>query len=528
MKRSHASIQNSSKSAMKKSNKSIKSIKSTPKTSKKSKSISRPASSTSKKTFWIVFGIACLGILLASILLWSAWPKQKASVDKDVLVSVNSIPITKSTFNFQYNLLPESYRQTFSDAQVLEQIIDEELVVQSANRSGVVISSQEIHERVQKVLGGTGISLADLQKNLDHYNISQDQFESLIYRQLLIEQYLVNKIVDSPVDDAAAKAEYEASKDKYVVAEQVTVRHILISNQRTDAAIVAKTIYDSVRSGADFCKYVENSTDDKGSRATCGQYTFPKGFMVPEFEQASFDMKDNEYRMVQTSFGYHIIKKINMTLGSVKSYESVKAEIVAQLQSVDRAQQYRALVNELRAQATIQYANGTTVVPMRPSSIGLDPNSVQKTVVENTAVKNDVPKDDVPAITVTGGDVANGKEVVIGEQVQLVPDQPSNAVAPAVPPAQLSNPANSGLSLTTQEKLSCIAKHATLYGISWSSDSLSAKNLFVKSGVQLTYVDCGVVDCKIQGIVAYPTWSIDGTTYLGKMTVDELASFSGC
>ncbi len=491
MKRSNASQSAVSKSKLQ-SSQSSQSIKST-KSGKKNSS-SKNAKSESKNnvsTLWILIGIAIVGIIFAIILFWSSTPKQDSS---DVLVRVNDMPITKTDFGFQYNLLPETYKSSFSQDQVLEQIIDEELVVQAAKKEGNNVTLQEVNERIQKILASTGISLVDLQKNLDGYNISQEQFELLVHRQLLIERYLKDKLVQVPIDDAMTRAEYESSKDKYVIAEQVTVKHVLIAAQQTDAAILAKQIYDDARAGKDFCELVINFSNDKGSKDTCGEYTFPKGFMVPEFEQASFDMKSGEVRLVQTQFGYHIILKINDTPASIKSYESVKPIIADELQSVARAKQYRDILTTLRASATIRYQNGTVIAPAQVPSIGaakeqpvkLDvpaapstpgtPTEPVVSVPEQVPVVPSAPSE--PAVQETQGTITapTATTVVDGKTVEVQPEQ--NVVAPDVP-IQQSAPAD-GIDLLTVEKLICISGKSTLYGMPWSSDTQSAQNIFAR------------------------------------------------
>lgn len=499
-----------------------------------------------KNKLWILLAIVVFGIFVAIILFWGSTPKQDTS---NVLVRVNDVPITKTEFGFQYNLLPENYRSSFSQEQVLEQIIDEELVVQAAKRNGNNVSLQEVNERIQKILASTGISLSDLQKNLDGYNITQEQFESLVQRQLLIERYLKDKIVQIPIDDAMVKSAYDASQEKYAVAEQVTVRHVLIAAQQTDAAVLAKSIYDRARTGEDFCLLVKNFTNDKGSKETCGQYTFPRGFMVPEFEQASFDMKPNDVRMVQTQFGYHIIVKMNSTPASVKPYESVKSLIIDELQAMARAKQYRDILNDLRSAATIRYQNGTVIAPVRAPSIsaaGEQPVNIDANTAANvpTAPEPTLPEPGASATPVLPSAPATPESNVVAPAPEVVAPVEPVAVQPApqVPaqtaPAPSSTPTVVATTHSTSavdgidvlQTITCIAGKSTLYGMSWSSDTQSAQNIFATAGVPLSYVDCGkdAALCKEKGVIAYPTWNINGKNYLGAMTVQQLAQATSC
>ena len=71
----------------------------------------------------------------------------------------------------------------------------------------------------------------------------------------------------------------------------------------------ALDILKRARAGEDFAKLAKEFSEDPGSKDTGGEYTFPRGQMVPEFENAAFSMNTNQISdLVTTRFGYHIIK----------------------------------------------------------------------------------------------------------------------------------------------------------------------------------------------------------------------------
>jgi parvulin-like peptidyl-prolyl isomerase len=447
---------------------------------KASRKSTRKASHITKKPkerSFIPYIIAALGIIIILIAI-SLWPRQS-----DVAATVNGKEITQKDLDFQYKLLPDSYKDAFSREQVLEQIIDEELVVQAAKRDGVTVTEQDIQERVQAIMLENDLTANDLQENLDGLNITQEQFENLIRRQLTIDRYFNQTFIISTPDDAILEAMYNASRAQYAIPEHVTVRHVLISQQRDESALIAKEVYDAARNGADFCLLVQNASDDRGSRDTCGQYTFPRGFMTPPFEKAAFDMSPGEFRLIQSEFGYHVIEKINTTPAGFKSFAEVKPALLADFQSMEHNRQYRNLVSELRSKATIAYANGTTLAPEKPSSISPAPQEPA------------APEEPAP-------------------QEPSAPEPAPESTAPVAPPAD-----NDAL-------FSCIASKATLYGASWNTDTKDARQLFAKQGVALNYVACDNGACP--DIKAYPTWQIGGQTYLGRMTLDELKSAANC
>ena len=72
----------------------------------------------------------------------------------------------------------------------------------------------------------------------------------------------------------------------------------------------AKTIYNFLQQGSDFATFAKKSSKDTGSGANGGDLGwFGKGAMVPEFEKAAFSMKVGEISQpIKSQFGYHIIQ----------------------------------------------------------------------------------------------------------------------------------------------------------------------------------------------------------------------------
>ncbi|OON95029.1 MAG: hypothetical protein ATN32_07440 [Candidatus Epulonipiscium fishelsonii] len=108
--------------------------------------------------------------------------------------------------------------------------------------------------------------------------------------------------------------------------ETVTSRHILIkttddNNQPLpeDIIIEKKALADEllqrVKDGEDIGILAAEYSEDPGSAMNNGEYTFGRGQMVSEFEQASFDGIPGEVwpELVETDFGYHIIETIDYT-----------------------------------------------------------------------------------------------------------------------------------------------------------------------------------------------------------------------
>src|SRR6185369_15353442 len=83
----------------------------------------------------------------------------------------------------------------------------------------------------------------------------------------------------------------------------------LTEDKKTAKRKLAEDLWKRARAGEDFAKLAKEYSEDPGSKELGGEYTFPRGKMVPEFEAAAFSLKTNQVSdIVTTQFGYHIIK----------------------------------------------------------------------------------------------------------------------------------------------------------------------------------------------------------------------------
>jgi len=116
------------------------------------------------------------------------------------------------------------------------------------------------------------------------------------------------------VTEDEAKTYYQDNIQQFTQPETVTASHILLKTQgKTDAEkaeIRTKTeeILKRAKS-ARFCSPGQRVFRRSRSKDRGGEYTFPRGQMVKEFEDTAFGLQDGQISdIVETQFGYHIIK----------------------------------------------------------------------------------------------------------------------------------------------------------------------------------------------------------------------------
>ncbi len=155
---------------------------------------------------------------------------------------------------------------------------------------------------------------------------------SLRYLQFVPERYLD----EVTFDDSELEKYYRRHLDKFEILEKVKASHILIKvDEGADDAVraekkaFAEKLLERAKAGEDFAKLARENSDDAASAVNGGNLGyFTRGSMVKPFEQAAFSMKPGDISdLVETIFGYHIIKVEEYTEPGVRSLAEAMDEV---------------------------------------------------------------------------------------------------------------------------------------------------------------------------------------------------------
>ena len=179
--------------------------------------------------------------------------------------------------------------------------------------------------------------------------IDQDeQFRNEMKRveENVLKQYVINKILTSvKLTEEEKKAFYEAQKQSFSKPETANAKHILVDSEEKANDILGKINAGDV-SFEDAAK--EHSTcPSKNNGGDLG--TFGRGQMVPEFEEAVFNMNNGEVSgPVKTQFGYNLIKLENKNESSIPAYDEVAEEVGKTLLFQRQGEVYQQKLNEVK------------------------------------------------------------------------------------------------------------------------------------------------------------------------------------
>lgn len=345
-------------------------------------------------SYLIIFGIAFIFMVQ-----WGPGAKGcetggRNAVTAAAYVNGKEIPMREFKRVYATNLqrfnMPESSLRQWLPKQVLDEMINQELLAQAAERQGISPSDEELRDVIHKNPAfqedGKFSMLRYQEGTQNYYGRSYHEFEAELRRNLAVEK--LRKMVQSGAvlsDDevkaryikdgnkaaltfvrflptmfaakvpAPADAEvaafkkdhakdiseyYDANRFLYQQPERVRARHILIkadknapADKKDEAKKRIEELRKQIEGGKDFAAVAKEASEDVGSKVNGGDLGFnERGTWVPAFGDAAFSLKPGEMSQpVETQFGYHLIKVEEKKAAEKKELKDVENDIAKQL-----------------------------------------------------------------------------------------------------------------------------------------------------------------------------------------------------
>ena len=210
-----------------------------------------------------------------------------------------------------------------------------------AERQKMLETNPQLKETVlRQFIQSMVISDLAKQKGFDRIPEIKNQLQ-FFSDNFLANEYLKREVAQKvTVSDDEVKTYYDSHKDEFKTQEMVKARHILVivensasEDEKKKAKDKAEIYLKKIKDGEDFAKMAAEVSDDPGSKAKGGDLGFfPKGRMVKSFEDAAFALKPGETSgIVETQFGFHIIKVEDKKEPTIESFDAVKERIKQKL-----------------------------------------------------------------------------------------------------------------------------------------------------------------------------------------------------
>jgi peptidyl-prolyl cis-trans isomerase C len=291
---------------------------------------------------------------------------------KGTIAVVNGSVITQEDFDREMSRVQRQFLNMgkhLNDSQmpkikkeVLENLIGFELLYQETQRKGIKIDEATINEQVM-TLKKRFPSEAEFKSALTKANLSEVAIKNQIARGLATQQLIGTYIVkNTTVSGEEIKAFYESHPGLFKQPEQVRASHILIkvdpqANEvkRAEAQKKIKEIQQKLQKGEDFATLAK-ALSEGPSKAKGGDLGyFSRGRMVKSFEDAAFTLKPNEVSdIVETKFGYHLIKVIEKRPETTTAFEDAKDKLGQYLKQQKVQKEVSIYVDKLKEKAKVE------------------------------------------------------------------------------------------------------------------------------------------------------------------------------
>ena len=189
--------------------------------------------------------------------------------------------------------------------EALKRVIASKMAYTKAKEEGIVLSKEDnanissIMEQMTAGVSQNGMSFSNFCKVME---TSPEGIE-----QVITEEYMGNLYYAKLVSDEFVSA-------KHILVEAAT------EEEKSEALKKIKDIQAKINAGEDFDKLMNEFSTDPGLQSQPNGYTFTKGQMVEPFEKAAFALEVGGVSdIVETDYGYHIIKKIETSISGVAS-----------------------------------------------------------------------------------------------------------------------------------------------------------------------------------------------------------------
>lgn len=227
---------------------------------------------------------------------------------------------------------------------ILNELINEKLILQEAKRQKIFIDPFEVDQVMDQVKAEFK-NQDDFQEILKNRNLTEEQLRKE-YENQLLRMKLVEKEINSKIKMDSQELQKELLNYKF----KVRVKHILVKERN-----LAQEILNKVKEGKNFEKLAQEYSlcPSKNKGGDLGY--FVRGQMVKEFEDMAFSLKEGEIsEVIETKFGYHILKSIEKKEISKKELEDIKFQIEKQLYEEKYQKNFQDWIEKLRKKAYIK------------------------------------------------------------------------------------------------------------------------------------------------------------------------------
>ncbi|MCD6379205.1 peptidylprolyl isomerase [bacterium] len=255
--------------------------------------------------------------------------------------------------------------------EALANLINYKLLGMAVVKERISVSEEALNDRIAEIKKG----YSSTEQFLDR--LKEMGFDESTFRSRLVEQLKIQNLIDKQTETLEAPSQkeireyYDSHPEAFMKPEQVNASHILITVNKDDDEKTKKEkreklekILKDIRNGASFSENASLYSDCPSKSKGGNLGFFKKGDMVKPFSDMAFSIgKGKVSDIVETRFGYHIIKVLDKKEAETISLEEAQKNIVSYLEGMEKNKIVNEYLTNLRMEANIEYADSSLIQP---------------------------------------------------------------------------------------------------------------------------------------------------------------------
>ncbi len=243
----------------------------------------------------------------------------------------------------QGRTFPEQQRAVF-ERQLLEKLVLTKLLMSKATES----DKTKAKEKVTKILTeerARAKSEARFEAQIRAAGLSPATFEAQLLERATCEEVMDRELRPQlGVTPEKIREFYDKNAAEFRQPERLRLLQIVLSlrnpsgaglteGEKAEKKNIGTKLVERARQGDDFVALVKQYSDDPAGRDRGGEYIFPVGKMVPEFEVAVMGLATNQISgVITTPYAFHIVKPLERLPGEQTSFEKIADQIKLRLE----------------------------------------------------------------------------------------------------------------------------------------------------------------------------------------------------
>ena len=249
--------------------------------------------------------------------------------------------------------------------QAVANLVNRALLTQAADRENISVTEEQVDAKFEEIRANFPDEAAFVAQ-LSRSNMTPEEFRREVKRGIKLEELVGMKTVGSvaPTEEEAREF-YDSNTERFSTPERVRTSHILLKVEETDSEIAREQkrtkieeIQGELVAGGDLAALAMENSDCPSKSKGGDLGFFGRGQMVKPFEDVAFALDIGEISpVVETKFGFHVIKVTEKEESSVTSFEDAKDSIIDYLSNMKKQDEMNAYMTSLRDGAVIEYAD---------------------------------------------------------------------------------------------------------------------------------------------------------------------------